>query len=270
MTRKITSYMSILLITFLLGNTPNVFAGFINTSHWNDLNPTKGQPNSGGWKSVYGGASIDSETDTPDSSPALRFTYPIGFRTGDSPDKVWYPIPSSATELWFQYYFKYSSNFAWNSTGQKLNFVYTKNSNFLINTMWGGREIHMLNQITFGRGTQSFASKASIEAGRWYKLKVHAVMNTVGKSDGIIQVWLNDNLIINANSVMYRNEDIGWNAIAFDPTYGGGGTDVPRTCYLWIDYSIVSTEPIGATAPPPPPSNSDKVPLAPTYLKIIK
>jgi hypothetical protein len=137
--------------------------------------------------------------------------------------------------------------------------------NWLINSMWSGQNIHVLNQINFSPSTQDFPSSASITSNRWYKITAHAVMNTVGQSNGIIQVWLDDVLIINASTVKYRDANVGWKFFEFSPTYGGGSPPtVPSTCYLWVDSTIISTDPIGANPTP----KTTGIPSAPFKLNI--
>jgi hypothetical protein len=91
-----------LILILPLLSVPSVAFSWTMTTHWNDLNASPGQNNSDGWNWNYGGASIDSSTNTPDPPNALRFTYPAGYPSGNAPDIVVYNFPSPTTELWYQ------------------------------------------------------------------------------------------------------------------------------------------------------------------------
>ncbi len=80
---------------------------------------------------------------------------------------------------------------------------------------------------------------AAITAGSWHKVKVrfklNSISNGVGQKDGIMQYWLDDNLLIDYHTIVYRtnkNPNIKLNQFIIAP-YIGDGSPVAQT--MWID-----------------------------------
>lgn len=93
-----------------------------------------------------------------------------------------------------------------------------------------------------------------IQNDRWYQVKVHfkmnSIVNGVGVADGVMEYWLDGQLLLSLHDVMIRtgaNPNLKWNQIMIAP-YFHNGTSQPQK--FWIDdLSINSTS---ATAPSAP------------------
>jgi len=106
---------------------------------------------------------------------------------------------------------------------------------------------------TFSALTQNVGTPVNVSPGQWDKLKLRVRLNTPGVADGIVELWVNDELKLSYNNVNIReNTAYGINkfilsSYSTDAT-GGNGTQ-------WYDEVRISTSDIGGT--------SAKVPQAP-------
>jgi hypothetical protein len=80
--------------------------------------------------------------------------------------------------------------------------------------------------------------------------------------DGICQIWIDDQLVLNHNDIGYRSSTqagIGFREMTITPVFGGtGGSVKAATDYQWYDYVIISTERPGSfpkSSNPNPPIN---------------
>jgi hypothetical protein len=214
----------------------------------------------------------DPLTDTPDPLGAIRFTYLIGYIGGSGGQGVAeYAFPDQQ-EFWYAHWFKYAPNWQWHPDTQKITYVCNgaclneDAGNFYVGVTgaWhpeGVQKLWMVNQITWGPGTQSFLSNTgynpTILAGQWYWLEVHAKMNTPGQPDGLIEVWLNDQLVMKHTTVPYRSAEqigTGFGLLNHNPIWGGTPLAVKaKIDYFWIDRTIISTTPLVDTIPPSAP-----------------
>jgi hypothetical protein len=260
-----------LLASSLMAGTAHASAVTLpHTQHWNTISP---------WSSVYGGSAIDGAVSAPGSaSSSLRFKYNAGFVGGRSPDKVWASFPVTQ-ELWAQYYFKYSSNWSRNGTNDKqVYFPISSGGNFFLAVgKWGSSKFFMEWQsVTSGNRFSNTSYNPTIVNNVWYKVTMRAVLNTPGVANGIIQIWIDDKLLMDHRDIPYRgaSQTGGIKSMDFDPVWGGGSTETkPETDYLWVDHTIISTNPIGSSSSSPSPSPSDtgdKTPKPPSNTKVGK
>ncbi|MBE0673005.1 MAG: hypothetical protein IH588_20695 [Anaerolineales bacterium] len=245
---------------------------FTSTSHWNSNSEA-------GWGCIdrsQGYHTLDGSTNTPDPSSALKMVYPAGFTNGAEPAMCWYMFPSQATEYWVQYYFKYSSNYYYHSVDNKQTyyFIGTGNSNFYL-TVNGSRRVNMVTQTyVTDRHVSNTGYDPAVEPGRWYKMTAHFVMNSPGVSNGIAQVWLDDKLIINKNTVGFLSSSQagqGVREMQISPVFGGMATMTkPAEDYQWYDHTIISTERQGSfpVLPIPVSSNKTGIPNPPMIITI--
>ena len=69
----------------------------------------------------------------------------------------------------------------------------------------------------------SDGSRTQFESGEWYEITQRVQMNTPGESDGIIQVWLNGELVHNQTDVLFRTvPDLKIDQVYFSTFFGGG------------------------------------------------
>jgi chitodextrinase len=94
------------------------------------------------------------------------------------------------------------------------------------------------------------ASTASVSTNVWHHVEVYFKMNSIsggkGQSNGIMQKWVNGNLVINRSDVLYRtNQDATkkWAQFVFAPWIGDGS---PIAQTMWLDELTVATAPPSA------------------------
>ena len=209
------------------------------------------------------GATVVTDSTAPDGTGSLKFTYPAGLYGGVAPDIVSKSY-TQTNEIWIQYYFKYSSNWRWNTIMNKQIYVVTGSQslpeevNFFIGakSQWG-EQIGFSTQHNNDSSTnQTFRSFGwTLTTGVWHKVVIHVKMNTAGVQDGIAQVWVDDVLRINQSNVLYRpaGYSYGFSNFQMTPIYGGGQETIPEEQYLWFDHVIVQSTPFGATGDQSPP-----------------
>jgi len=79
-----------------------------------------------------------------------------------------------------------------------------------------------------------------IDSGKWYSVKMNIKMNTINKDNGILKVYINNNLVLDKN-IVWRKEQYGISAFLFH-TFFGGSTDewkVPKTESSYFDNILI-------------------------------
>jgi len=102
---------------------------------------------------------------------------------------------------------------------------------------------------------------------------VYNRLNTSGASNGILKVWIDDQLVLNYSNAVYTsgsdaNKPV--DTFAFDPIYTGNNDDKkPAADYLYFDFVRFSTTEFsdsGSGGTPPPATNL--TPMAPSNITI--
>lgn len=71
----------------------------------------------------------------------------------------------------------------------------------------------------------SDGSRTQFESGQWYEITQRVKMNTPGESDGIIQVWLDGELVHDQTDVLFRTvPDLKIDQVYFSTFFGGGNS----------------------------------------------
>lgn len=245
-----------------------VHAGvLINASFEDGMSPFGGP--------YYGGASIVSDSTAPDGTHSLMFTFPSGLYGGQAPDIINGNFTES-NEVWVQYYVKYSSNWVWNSIGNKQIYMLTgaqgsQDMNFFIMaySQWGDTINFSTQQPADASLNQTFRSSGwTLTTNAWHKVVIHVSMNTAGMNNGIAQVWVDDILRIDVSNVLYRRsgQSTGFDQFQMTPVFGGGAENIPTQQYMWFDYVIVQTTPITGSSSASP--DASKTPSSPSGLMI--
>jgi len=256
----------VLLLALLL--IPTIVFAWIDTSHMDGSYPIIG----GGWSCIDSGTgygAIVSDSTSPDPSTVLKLTYPAGFYNGNYAAKCWNMLPGSTTpsvqytELWVQYYFKYSSNYYFHPVDNKQTYYFTGGSNSANNWYISVNGSHHVNVVTQTFNTDRHLPNTGydpvINAGQWYKMRARFVMNTPGVLNGILQIWINDQLVINKSTVGYISQAEGIREVQIAPVFGGNtGVSKPAEDYQYYELFTISTSPINGGGPylsnPMPPS----------------
>lgn len=89
-----------------------------------------------------------------------------------------------------------------------------------------------------------FTIHATEESGYWVAVEARAKLNTPGKSDGIMQLWMDGRLEAEITDLDWHGnyKDHGINAVFLEAYWNRGS---PVTQSRWYDGFVVSTEPIG-------------------------
>ncbi len=91
-----------------------------------------------------------------------------------------------------------------------------------------------------------------VKKGQWYTIKQYVKMNTPGKSDGILEMYVDGKKTLSRTNVQFRlpGKDVKVNGLAVH-TYRGGSADDPnfqskKTEYIYFDYFKVWSSSKGA------------------------
>lgn len=87
----------------------------------------------------------------------------------------------------------------------------------------------------------------AFEDDRWYQLQHRVVMNTPGQNDGLIQGWVDGELVMEAQGLRFRDTaDFPIDQVFFSTFFGGGDPSWAPTKdeFVYFDDFVVSTESI--------------------------
>jgi hypothetical protein len=108
------------------------------------------------------------------------------------------------------------------------------------------------------------AAPVAVTAGQWVCIEYMVKLNSAGKQDGEIKLWVNDKLVTDLQNLVLRDSshaNILVDHFLFGPNYPPSGpTQVQRN---YIDALVISTSRIGmlpAAGTIPPPTNVHRVP----------
>jgi hypothetical protein len=79
------------------------------------------------------------------------------------------------------------------------------------------------------------------ELDRWHCIETLATMNTAGRKDGRVQLWLDGRLVFDAGGLLLRDEahaPLKFDAFMFGPYFHSG---TPQAQSTWIDALVVAT-----------------------------
>jgi hypothetical protein len=147
---------------------------------------------------------------------------------------------------------KLSSNFYGNqSSTNKMFFVWIANgARFFISAEGAGNNA-LVPQIRLQgkyipdqrpRLLPNVVPGATLKRGAWQRWELRLVANTPGQFDGIVQWWLDGQLISDYRDVAFvaSGESNLWQQFQWSPTYGGGGAGVPYDMFLSFDHAYIS------------------------------
>ncbi len=182
--------------------------------------------------------------------------YPQGSCAGNSKLKGgygFYAIPKGMSgqsifprkEVTFEYEVYFDPNFDW-VKGGKLPGLYagvlgTAGGNHNLGgmscrLMWragGDAEFYLyvpdsqtptVQAMSIGNGSKGLSvgrGKCQLVKGEWQRLKMHIRLNDVGKMNGILELWYNDEQCLSVDSLNFRSQEILINGIFFDTFFGG-------------------------------------------------
>ncbi len=201
------------------------------------------------------------------------------------------PANQSYTELYYGVWFCVSNPFEWHPIGTKImfntnrdpaggNIAPTGRDNFVVVANPGGNGIVVVAQLWWtcpGVGcTRSWSmnkGSITIQTNRWYWLEAHAKMNTIGNGnsssqDGVIEVWIDDNILIQHTNAVLRTSNTVFGDAANVPMLGGGQLmTIHQNQYMWYDHNVVSTTRIFRPGGNPQPGDTT-APSSPTVFTV--
>ncbi|HVU28682.1 MAG TPA: hypothetical protein VHG71_13240 [Verrucomicrobiae bacterium] len=91
-----------------------------------------------------------------------------------------------------------------------------------------------------GKGNWNFAAD-----NQWHTLQQKCVLNDIGASNGVIQVWYDGEMVLNAGNLFFRSTNsLKIDGVIFQTFFGGNGADwsTPITTYAdFANFSVSST-----------------------------
>jgi hypothetical protein len=155
------------------------------------------------------------------------------------------------TKLRLSYYVRFSPDFNF-VKGGKLPGLYggtaTSGGNipdgtngFSTRYMWrrkGAGEIYAYLPTSKTYGTSLGRGNWYFQPGKWYKVEQKIALNQPGKSNGIIQVWVNNQEVLNIGNVLFRkSENLQIEGIFFSTFFGGSDSSWATPKDVYIDFT---------------------------------
>lgn len=244
-----------LLLALVLAGPAN--AAVVVSDEWNSKTAT--------WLFPYPYPDINAVSPaSPSGGTALRFLYPAGTYANSIGGGVASYESLSHTDLYFGHWARWSPGYTWNPVGTKLDYWKFDRNQIMTGGIGGGTlrtsgngtnlVVDITNQQSGGNGVHTLfpnVSAFSFQTDRWYWVEFHAVVNTCFtcpemQSDGLLEVWVNDVLIMRYTTVKYADvAGSRWKIFQHAPEWGGSGGTIPATQYYYVDHTVISTTRIG-------------------------
>lgn len=76
-----------------------------------------------------------------------------------------------------------------------------------------------------------------INSNQWYHIKIYVKLNDIGKSNGILKIWINNELMLERDDFVFRINNIHINQILFHTFFGGHGRKwaSPKNQFSYFD-----------------------------------
>lgn len=100
----------------------------------------------------------------------------------------------------------------------------------------------------------NLAPSGLLRKGRWHAVEQHVRLNTPGRSDGLLQAWVDGRLVFERSGLRFRDSnELGIESVWMN-VYHGGTRPASRTMTLYIDNLVVARRYIGPMVPASPGS----------------
>ena len=116
--------------------------------------------------------------------------------------------------------------------------------------MLGTYAYHSKAIHTYGEGLQWITGGLAglLEPDRWYCIEQQVKLNTPGKEDGVLKVWVNGQLALSREDIRLRDrEDIRIEEVWMN-FFHGGTDDAPATMHAYVDNLVIARKYIGPVA----------------------
>ena len=215
------------------------------------------------------GGGITPPSHAPASpNPIGEVALPTGFPGGNTPGSVWTKdfTTNNWTHLYMAITVQLSSN--WYGNGSGVNKVLIANIHqnpcFVLSASGSGTgalvwQFRLQNLGIGAGGTAGSAvnlnanlGSGAVTRGLWQRVEVEAIGNTPGVSDGVLRMWLTNynssGQVVSGPTKIAEYTNVGWsasgqsnlwNAVSWNPIWGGIGGTIPATQYQWMDRLAV-------------------------------
>lgn len=201
----------------------------------------------------------------------LRVHYPKGSATPSLSEKENSPLggvqfysklSEAKDSLHLRYYARFADNFLFVKGGKLPGLFGGKfvsggkipdgTNGFSTRLMWGHGglgSIYAYLPTSVDFGTEIGYDNWKFKRGQWYSIEQKIKLNTPGKQNGVIQVWIDEELVVDEEHIVFRTvEDLKIEGIFFSTFFGGGdlSSSTPRDTYIDFANFAVSEDYIGA------------------------
>jgi hypothetical protein len=210
-----------------------------------------------GWDPIegrYANFSLVSDPTAPASKSTVgQYLYPAGFKGGTSPANAQIAFAIPAKTLYLSLWVKLSSNFQGHrSSTNKMFFLWIAGGQrFFLSAEGAGSnalipEVRLQGKIPDKRPRlmPNMARNVSIQRGKWQHWELVVTANTPGRSDGVVQWWIDGTLITDYRDMAILNsrESQQWTQFQWSSTWGGGNDVVNQNMYLQYDHVYISAK----------------------------
>jgi hypothetical protein len=201
----------------------------------------------------------------------LRVTYPRGSASCAVVERYGAPIGGAQFEadlglsprdcLHLRYYVRFADHFPFVKGGKLPGLFGGKaragghipdgTNGFSARLMWrrkGDGEVYAYLPTSVEHGTSLGRGKWRFQTGKWYSVEQEVKLNTPGKTDGCIQVWINENLVVQDLSLTFRTTpELKLDGVLFSTFFGGNDLSwaTPETTHVDFAHFAVSERYIG-------------------------
>jgi uncharacterized repeat protein (TIGR01451 family) len=211
-----------------------------------------------GWNVLNRAATAVIETDaTSPTGHSLQFRYPTGFPDAIEAGVAFWSSPTIANhqEMFLGVVQRYSSNWVQHQNQVKLHLwnlgslgwfgifdgCWRDRPGWFTMAVWGPNPIAW-PQKQGDCWTNNIVPVAPVlAAGAWVKIELYARKSTTGQSDGIIRMWINGALTLNATNLSFP-AGFQWGEFQHAGTWGGGGGPVPNAQSWHIARTLIATQ----------------------------
>jgi uncharacterized protein YjdB len=210
-----------------------------------------------GWADEGNGGSFIQDATAPHSPNSIYHTVlPAGFQGGGG--TAWGEINFNVKTIYVSYWARESANWEGHegSLTNKRFYIYTTTDvpSIFISMEGSGSGplrpyIEGQNITTGGAGYgdpqnpdwgPNLVPTAEAVRGVWHNLELVAAMNSVGKADGYLDLWLDGVHISHYTGIMFQSSSPSWRLLHYTNLWGGGGGTVAQTMWLDWDHLYIS------------------------------
>lgn len=207
---------------------------------------------------------------SPDTGNALKVKYPKGKADSKDSGAQWETdLKGGYEELYLSYDVKFSSDFEFVKPGRNtgrtgklpglgggLNFDDKDDRN----TAWDGKlqfrdkdelEFYVKTPVNNNKHFTWNKKSYTIKKNAWFNIEIRYKLNTVGQKNGIMQAWVDGELLGEYKNAEFRdNARVKINKMFFSTFYGGNAeADAPtKDVYAYFDNFVVDTKRINKTS----------------------